>query len=56
MKRKQLSIKHNNLSLKENEQEELEQFRYENEMLKAGKAYQKVTKLDLALRFKIYIK
>ncbi|MBN6826743.1 hypothetical protein JRG48_10485 [Staphylococcus caprae] len=45
MKRIQPSIKHNNLSLKENEQEELEQFRDENEMLKAVIAYQKSYKV-----------
>ncbi|OHS39872.1 helix-turn-helix domain-containing protein [Staphylococcus sp. HMSC62A08] len=41
MKRKQPSIKQNDLPLKESEREELERLRDENEMLKAGIAYQK---------------
>ncbi|MGV3243230.1 helix-turn-helix domain-containing protein [Staphylococcus sp. 11262D007BW] len=41
MKRKQTSIKRNDLPLKESEREELERLRNENEVLKAGIAYQK---------------
>ena len=41
MKRKQSSIKRNDLPLTESEREELKRLRNENEMLKAGIAYQK---------------
>lgn len=39
MKRKQSTIKRDDLPLKESEREELERLRNENEMLKAGIAY-----------------
>ena len=41
MRKKPPKTNHNTVPLKESEREELERLRHENEMLKAGIAYQK---------------